>query len=194
MPSVIQEIQNELTETTVEELSRDLNADYSRVSVAISTALPMLINALARFSEDYSEFPERAILNTKNLALLLDSFNSETLEISAIEVMKLLYGERLSSLESRISATSGLPSQTVFGLLEILLPIVLRGVSKVRLKENLNDASLAQMIVKESQHARQLSPQVTGILDQFHGPAPKTQLPKDPYLGSPTKKNNIFDI
>ena len=187
-------IQRELTEPKIQELSRNLGADSVRVSVAISATVPMLINAIARFSENSSETATGFGENPKRLAQLLHSFNSRTGDISAVGALDKLCGDRLPSLMSGISASSGLPRQTVSDLLAILLPVVLGAIGQIEVEKNLNEATLAQMIVQESQQARQQSPQVTGILNQFHGPAPKTQLPKDPYLNTPSKKNSIFDI
>lgn len=172
MDSLLNLISGQLSGSTLSTLARQVGADPEATSKAVSTALPMLVGALARNAQK----PEGAaalagaldrdhdgsILN--DLGGFLSGGSAAT---AGDAILRHVLGGRQTSVVSGLSQTTGLDTSLIGKLLPLLAPIVLGALGKAKREEGLDARALAGKLGGERKQAENGMPQLGGLLQML---------------------------
>lgn len=157
---------------TLQTFSRQLGIDEGTASTAISAALPMLIGGLARNASTPhgARSLANAVFNDHDGSIFdnLGGFFSSQTNGSGEGILRHVFGDRRSDVETVVAKASELDGDTVARLLSMLAPIVMGGLGKIQAKRNLGAEDLAGMLKSESAHVRRATP-MGGLLSILDG-------------------------
>jgi len=153
MSNLVEQLSGQLSGPALKALSQQLGADQGTTNAAISAALPMLLGALDKNTNDpqgaqslqqaLNKDHDGSILN--NLEGFLGSADSGT----GPAILGHIFGQKQSTVEQGVSKISGLDQSVVPMLLQNLAPIVMGYLGKQQREQNLDAGSLSSMLTQE---------------------------------------------
>lgn len=171
MASLLDTLKQYVGNDTLQQLSRQLGADPGTTSAAVSTALPILVGALARNAST----SEGATALTNALAKdhdgsVLDNIGaavSNYQQGSGAAILGHVLGSSSQPVVQGVSKTSGLAPDKTGALLQMLAPVVLGALGKARKQDGLDAAGMASMLGREAEQAGASVPGGLGSLLQM---------------------------
>lgn len=174
MPSILDSLSGALGDDTVRQISQQLGTDPATTSSAISSALPMLVSALAHQSSQAG--------GAEKLAGALATHDGSALDdLSGIvggaggggDILGQVLGAgRTGALTSMLGQSSGLGQQGAGQLLAMLAPLVMGALGRNVREQNLDSTGLAGILGAEHQQIATgngpLASMVTQALDANH--------------------------
>jgi hypothetical protein len=136
-----------LNSDTINQISRQLEADEGATNNAIQAALPMLLGGLATNSA--SEGGASSLLNALDRdhdGSVLDDLGGylgDYLSGRGGSILGHIFGGQQGAVEESVSQTSGLDLSKVGPLLMMLAPIVMGALGRARREEGLGEGDLA---------------------------------------------------
>jgi hypothetical protein len=156
---------------TLESMSRQIGADKDATAQAISAALPILLGALDRNTDQPSGAD--ALFNAlqkdhdgsvlDDVAGFLDSGNLD----EGNNILGHVLGGKRSSVESGLSRASGLDLGNVAKLLPMLAPLVMGAVGRLQRQHNLDAAGLSNALSDQRRRAVQAQPHAMSSLESL---------------------------
>ncbi len=154
---------------TIGQVSRQLGVDENTAQRAVSSALPLLLGALARNSSS----PEGA--NALDRALGRDHDGSILDQVGDFlggggnagmgsAILGHVLGGRQSTIESGVSRMSGLDPAMVGQLLAMLAPLVMGVLGREKQRQGLDASGIAGILGQERAAFERHSPQAMGLL------------------------------
>ncbi len=147
---------------TLSQVSGQLGISENQAGAAISAALPMLIGALARnaSSPQGARSLDQAVENDHDGSILenLTGFLSHAQQGPGAGILRHVLGGQRPVVENAVQQTAGLDGATAGRLLEMLAPIVMGGLGKVKQQSDLGAGGLAEMLQHEKTRVREASP------------------------------------
>lgn len=172
MNSVIDLLAGQLGQNAVSALGDQLGLDQTKTQAAISGALPLLIQALAKNTQDEGGASALAgALEKDHDGSVLEDVagflgqGGNTSDGAAI--LKHVLGGQKSVVESGLGKVSGLDAGQVAQVLTMLAPVVLGAVGKIKREEGLDTAGLAQLLGQEKQKVEEQEPDAIGVLGKL---------------------------
>ena len=134
MNDLLKMIMSQLGDDTVDTMSQQVQADKSSTQKAIQTAIPILVNALARNSST-SEGANSLLnaLNKDHDGSILDNLSGYLTNPEAANgsgILKHVLGNNQSKVENYLSKTSGISLSSAGNLLKTLAPIIMGFLGK----------------------------------------------------------------
>ena len=130
--TLIDSINQQLSDERVQRISNRIGSDPTRTRAAIDEAVPMLLSALGAEAQDPQEAPglQRALVEDHNGALLdeLDDYldgNVSGRQADGTGILDHVLGDRRPVAEEAVAKKSGLDIGTIGSLLVTLAPIVM---------------------------------------------------------------------
>lgn len=153
MPSLHDSISQLLEGAHSRQISAALGVGEDETRSAITAALPTLLGALARNSEEPggAESLHRALENDHDGGLLddLSGFLERADFADGSGILRHALGARQPAVERGVSQTSGLDPATVGKLLTMLAPVVMGMLGRTRQQEGLDVSSLTELLAGE---------------------------------------------
>ena len=168
--SVLDMIQQQLDQRTVQQIGQRIGADPGQTSQAIGAALPMLMAAMARNTAD----PERAsglarALDEDHDGGLLDNLSGylnapQGRAADGAGILKHVLGDRRGTVEQSLGKGTGLGAAQMAQLLPLLAPLVMAALGKVKRQQGLDAGGLANVLGGERDQIQRQAPGLMGAL------------------------------
>ncbi len=175
--SLIEQLTGQLSGPALQALTQQLGSDQATTSAAISAALPMLIGALDKNTNDPqgAQSLQNALTRDHDGSILNDLVgflgSSDTGMGGAI--LGHIFGQKQGAAEQGISKMSGMNPALVSMLLKNLAPIVMGQLGKQQREQGLDADSLSSMLGTERASAQQTGGSqstavdlITSLMDQ----------------------------
>ncbi|MBN1498249.1 MAG: DUF937 domain-containing protein [Spirochaetes bacterium] len=171
MSGVIDMLASGLGTDAVDAISQNLGIDKDKASVAVSGAIPMLVKALARNTED--EKGAESLFNTlekKHDGSVLDDIagylNNADIQDGG-KILKHVLGGQRGAVEKGLGSLAGLNASQVGSVLATLAPLVLGALSRSKGEQSLDAGGLADLLRSESKTAEKKAPDAMGVLGKL---------------------------
>jgi hypothetical protein len=172
MSSLIDMLTSSLDDNAVATIGRQLGKDPAAAKTAINSALPMLLGALQKSTQQDSGAGLAQALASKHDGGVLDNvagFLSQDDGKDGAGILRHILGAKQGVAESALGALAGVDKGQASGLLATLAPLVLGAVGKAKTAGNTSGSDLTQMLNRETQGIEERSPGVMkalgGMLD-----------------------------
>lgn len=156
---------------TLESLSRQIGADPDATAKAVSAALPVLIGALDRNTNDTDGAAAlfNAVQKSHDGSILdnLAGALGPSLLGDGQDILSHVLGGRRGPVETGVSRASGLDMSSVAKLLPMLAPIVLGAIGKMQRQQNFDAAGLSDALTRERRRMVQDQPHAMSALESL---------------------------
>jgi hypothetical protein len=171
MKNILGEILSNLDDNSLEKISHQVNAPPSQTKSALASAIPILMNALAKNSStsEGASALKNAIARDHDGSLLdhLGDFLNDPAAANGAGILKHVLGNKRQNVEKYISNDSGLNSSSVGKILEMAAPIVMGYLGKSsRSRGSAVDNLLNSYLKTEQKQAPQSQSVINQILDR----------------------------
>jgi len=166
MPSILDSLSGLLGENVVGQIGRQLGTDPSTTSHAVSSALPMLVSALAHQSSRDGGADALASALGAHDGNILNNLETSIGAGTGTDVLGQVLGSRGGALASMLGQSSGLGTQNADRLLGMLAPIVLGALGKTMREQQLDGAGLAGVLGAAHQEIAASNAPITSMLSQ----------------------------
>jgi hypothetical protein len=134
MKNILGEILSRLDDNSIETISRQVNAPPDQTKTVLASAIPILMNALAKNSNsrEGAAALQNAVARDHDGSLLdnLGDFLNNPAAANGEGILKHVLGNKRQNVEQYISNDSGLNSSSVGKILEMAAPIVMGYLGK----------------------------------------------------------------
>jgi hypothetical protein len=165
--SILDMLSQQLGGDVVRQMSAQLGTDEGSINNAISAALPMLLEGLARNSSNpqgadalssaLARDHDGSILD--DLGGFLGSGNSGAGE----RILGHIFGRRTDSMASILGQASGMNASSAASLLAMLAPLVMGVLGRTQRQGGLDAGGLADMLGTERSRLEQSTPGLSGL-------------------------------
>ena len=171
MSSVIDMVAGSLGKGAVDTISKNLKIDKDKASVAVSAAIPMLVTAMAKNTEDKggAESLFKALEKDHDGSVLdnVDGYLGDVKTQAGAKILKHVLGKQEDVVEKGLGTLAGLDKSQVAGVLATLAPLVLGALSKNKNQEGHDVGGLADLLKSESKTAQKKAPDAMGVLGKL---------------------------
>ncbi|MGE5927172.1 MAG: DUF937 domain-containing protein [Gemmatimonadota bacterium] len=168
--SLLEMIQGRLSPEAVQQIGHRIGADPAQTSQAISTALPLLMAAMARNASDPARAQglARAVEEDHDGGLLDDLSGflgaPQGRAADGNGILKHVLGGRRDAVEQQLGQGTGLGAAQMARLLPLLAPLVMAALGKAKRQGGLDAGGLAGVLGGEEAQIRQRAPGLMGTL------------------------------
>ena len=157
---------------TVSQIARQIGADESQTSTAINAALPILLGALDR-NTDQPGGAEALFgaLNRDHDGGLLDNIGGflegsvgKSQAGGGAAILGHILGGKQRSVETGLSRASGLNTDTIVKLLPVLAPIVMGAIGRLSRQQGLDAGGVSGYLTNERERAQKDQPDAMAVL------------------------------
>lgn len=168
MENVLNEILSKLDNDSLQAISKQANATPDKTKNALASAIPILMNALAKnsSSSEGAAALQKAVAKDHNGSLLdnLGDFLHNPASANGAGILKHVLGNKKQNVEQYISKDSGLSGASVGKILEMAAPMVMGYLGK---KSSGGDGNLINAYLKtEKKQAPQSQSVINQLLDR----------------------------
>jgi hypothetical protein len=159
-----------LGQNQVSQIANQIGANEQQTSTAINAAIPILMGALDRNSDQpggadslfgaLDRDHDGSVLD--NLGALLGGSRGRATNGAAI--LGHVLGGRQRSVEQGLSKASGLDLGSIAKLLPILAPIVMGAMGRIQRQQGLDANGVSGYLTREREHAQQANPDGMAVL------------------------------
>lgn len=168
MKNILGEILSRLDDDSLQSISRQVNASPTQTKSALGSAIPILINALAKNSStaEGASALKNAVAKDHDGSLLdhLGDFLNNPAAGNGAGILKHVLGNKRQNVEKYISNDSGLDSSSVGRILEMAAPLVMGYLGKNSGKQGSGIESILNSYMKTQ---KKQVPQSQGIINQL---------------------------
>lgn len=157
----------------VDQISERLGVDRETASAAVSTALPILLKALARnANEDPKEAESLAGALERDhdgsiLSHVTDFFQKKEAPEEGNSILKHVLGDRQSLVVAAVSKAAGLSKGNSAEITALLAPVVLGQLGKVKQEEGLDASGLASLLSGEEKSLADQIPEAIQMMNRL---------------------------
>jgi len=134
MDNILSAILSQIDDDSLQTISRKANASPTQAKSAMASAIPILMNALAKNSSnpDGASALENAVAKDHDGSILdnLGSFLNNPAVVNGAGILKHVLGDKRSNVENYISSDAGISGSSAGKILEIAAPIVMGFLGK----------------------------------------------------------------
>ena len=170
MDSIIQLLISQMGGGAVGKISDQLGIDEDKTQQAIGMALPVLIGALNRNTED-SGGAEALVgaLQRDHDGSILDNLSGAVTKEETVQdglaILGHVFGERQSNVQGSISRATGLDQDQVMRIFALLAPIVLGALGQMQRKKNLDAQGVSKLLQEERTTVEKTGSGLVQLLD-----------------------------
>lgn len=165
MPQITDLLQQALTPDTISQISRQLGADEQTTKQGIDVAVPLLVSALSRNTQQYdgAEALSTAVKRDHSGGILEqpDQAINNYPTNDASKILGHILGGKRGQIESTISRGTGLDAGM---LLQILAPLVMGALAKQMNNRKLDPSGLASELNQETQQYQRSNGDLMGVI------------------------------
>ncbi len=171
MADLLNLIQSQLSENTLDAITQQVGGDKQQTNAAIAAALPMIMQALNKNAQTeqgaaslfnaVEKDHDGSVLN--NVTDLIGNFQNS----SGAGILNHVFGPKKKVAENMVSQASGLNSQATANIMQILAPIVMGQLGKQKQQNGLDIGGLVNLLNSNSNIQQRKNPKATNLLNQF---------------------------
>jgi len=169
--SLIEELLSSLSGNEVSAMAGRVGAKENQVSNAIQAALPLVLGALNRNTNDRrgAQSLAGALERDHDGSILNDimGFLNQGPSSRDMRITDHLFGNRREAVANSIGKKSGLDAGNVMQLLGMLAPIVLGALGKQKRQQGLDASALGNLLTGETERVRRKDPGAMGMVERF---------------------------
>jgi hypothetical protein len=167
MSSLLELLTQQVGGGTITQMSQQLGADKDSTEQAMTTALPLLLGALARNTTkpDGAAALHRAVAKDHDGSVLdnLSGFFDKPDLTDGNAILGHVLGNRRSAIEAGVSKSSGLDSQRVTQLMAMIAPLVMGALGRVQREQKLDPGALSNVLAGERKQVERDNPALGGL-------------------------------
>lgn len=157
---------------TVSQLARQIGADEAQTSSAITAALPILLGAMNRNTNQPGGAEALfGALSRDHDGSILDDVGSflggGATQTAGNAILGHVLGRRQQSVQTGLSRASGLDASAVAKLLPLLAPIVMGAMGRMSRQKNLDASGVSGYLTEERQRAQMSNPKEMSVLENL---------------------------
>jgi hypothetical protein len=167
---ITQDLLQQLSGEKVNQISQQIGADPGTTQQAISTAVPLLISALAKNSQQGGAEALHQALQQDHDGSILDDvmgYLSNPDAANGRGILDHVLGNRQNVTENALSRQTGLNAASIGRLLAILAPIIMAYLGKTQRRDGFDPGGLSGYLEGQQQQARERSPGMIGMLTEL---------------------------
>ncbi|MGB5872287.1 MAG: DUF937 domain-containing protein [Bacteroidota bacterium] len=150
MADLLSTIMQSLGGDGIKQMSKSLGVDEKTAAGGVEAALPLLVSALARNSQsaDGAQSLHKALEKDHDGSILdnLGGLFSNPQSGNGAGILNHLLGGKRQNVEQGLSKTTGMNTQAIGGILEMLAPMVLGALGRQQRSQNLDQSGLAGLL------------------------------------------------
>lgn len=171
MASTLETLMNQLSGSSLQNLSSQLGADPNQTQSGVAAALPLLLGALTRNSQSSSgaDALNNALDRDHDGSILNDvvGFLNQGDTSTGTGILKHVLGAKQSRVENGLSQGTGLSGESAGKLLALLAPLVLGALGKTKREKAMDAPALAGYLGNEREAVEKRAPQQMGVLNML---------------------------
>ena len=170
MDSIIQMLSSQLSGDAVGQIGRQIGIDDDKAQQAVGMALPMIIGALNRNTNDpagaesltnaLKKDHDGSILNN-----LVQAFTKQETINDGQAILGHVMGSKKSGFVSSVSKATGMDSEQVTQLFAMLAPVVLGALGQMQRKKNLDPQGVSTLLKQERNTVESTNSNLAQLLD-----------------------------
>jgi hypothetical protein len=170
--AILDTLQAQLGEDSIRRISQQVGADPEKTATAVSGALPLLVSALARNTQQ-GEGGAQSLLGALDRdhdgSILNDvlGFLGQGDTSPGEGILRHVLGSRRPGAEQALGKMSGLDAGKIAQILALLAPLVMGALGRERKKRDLGTGGLADLLGQEKKRAEEVEPEGMGILGKL---------------------------
>ncbi len=169
--SVLEMIQQKLGGQAVEQISRRIGADTGTTGNAIDAALPLLLAAMARNTNDDSQARSlHAAVTQDHDGSVLDDvpgYLNQDQTGAGAGILRHVLGGKQPTVQEGLGQATGLGAGQTGQLLTMLAPLVMGALGRAQQERGLSAGGLSGLLSGESNNLRQSAPGVMNTVGRF---------------------------
>jgi len=147
MPDLLSTITQSLQGDGIKQMSKSLGVDEKTASSGVEAALPLLVSALARNAQSANGAQAlHKALEKDHDGSILDNIGdlfADPQSGNGAGILKHLLGGKRQNVEQGLSKTTGIDTQAIGGILEMLAPMVLGALGRQQRSQQMDQSGLA---------------------------------------------------
>lgn len=171
MDDLSKRILGELSGGGLAQLSDQLGVDEGRVDSTLSTAMPLLVSALANNASKPGQAQAimQALEKDHDGSILSDvgSYLSDTQSANGAGILGHVLGDQQSMVAQNLAKATGMNQGEVDNLLKVAAPLVMGALGEEKQKKGLDTDSLADFLGGQQQAINEANPTVANLLNTF---------------------------
>jgi len=171
MSTLFETISQQLGGSNLKEIAGKVGANEGQTGAALSAALPMLLGALAKNASkpDGAAALHQALEKDHDGTILdnLPGYLSQADAGPGEGILRHLLGNRRQNVETGLSKSTGMSSESISKLMVTLAPVVLGALGRQQRQRKMNASSLTGFLGDERQSIQKQAPQAMGALNSL---------------------------
>ena len=171
MDDLTQGLLQQLSGGALSQISQQIGVDETATGSVLSTAMPLLVSALANNTSDpaQAESLHQALGNDHDGSILNDlgSFLGDPQSANGAGILGHVLGGQQSTITQTLADNTGLNSSQAGSLLEIAAPLVMGALGQQQQQQGLDTDGLADFLGGQQQSIDAANPMISGILTTF---------------------------
>jgi hypothetical protein len=172
MDAMTQQLLQQLSGGGLSQISKQIGADEKATKSALTTAVPLLVTALANnASKPKGAQSLHQALATDHDGSVLDNlsgFLKNPMVANGAGMLKHILGAKQTAVNKGLSKTSGLNAGQIAQLLQIAAPLVMAMLGKKQSQKGFDITSLTEFLLGQKK-AQQSEPDLTGTIGSLLG-------------------------
>jgi hypothetical protein len=169
MDALTQQLLQQLAGEGVTQISRKIGADEQTTKAALSTALPLLVSALAKNTSkaEGAQSLNQALAKDHDGSILNDvpAYLENPATANGAGILGHVLGSQMPVVEKGLSKGTGLNSEQVGQLLQIAVPLLLGALGKQQQQKGLDPNGLSAYLGSQQQKDKDADPDLMGTLN-----------------------------
>lgn len=171
MDELTQLVMQQLSDEGVSKISDQIGTDKKTASTALSTAIPLLVSALAKNASkpEGAESLHQALAEDHDGSILdnLSGFLSNPQTDEGAGILGHVLGEKQPAVKQGLSQGTGLDSDQIGQLLQIIAPLVMGALGRQRKQQNLDTNNLSSFLGSQTQKVQESNPDMMSSLNSL---------------------------
>jgi hypothetical protein len=173
MDAMTQQLMKQLSGSTLSKISKTIGADPKATGAALTTAVPVLVSALANnASKSKGAAALHQALAQDHDGSILDDITGYLSEPSAANgagILGHILGKKQSTVNQGLAKSSGLNIGQVGQLLQIVAPLIMGMIGKQQQSKSLDTGGLTDLLGGLKQKAQEENPDLMSVLGSLLG-------------------------
>ena len=171
MDDLTQGLLQQLSGGALSQISQQIGVDETATGSVLSTAMPLLVSALANNTSDPAQAQSlhQALGNDHDGSILNDlgSFLGDPQSANGAGILGHVLGGQQSTITQTLADNTGLNSSQAGSLLEIAAPLVMGALGQQQQQQGLDTDGLADFLGGQQKSIDAANPMISGILTTF---------------------------
>ncbi|HEX9934825.1 MAG TPA: DUF937 domain-containing protein [bacterium] len=173
MDALTQQLMQQLSGSGLSQISKSIGADEKATRSALSTAMPLLVSALANNASKPkgAQALHQALAEDHDGSIFDDmaGFLKDPQAANGAGILGHVLGTKQTAINQGLAKSSGLNMGQIGQLLQIVAPLIMGALGKQQQNRGFDVGSLTDFLGGQRQQAQQSNPDLTDVLGSLLG-------------------------